>query len=178
MNAFEKEIQLIRREIRKDIMLLVFAGLVFALFVAAAIMQPLLWLIVVFPIGLFIFDFFDLRKYQALHRQYASIQNTLLTDTVTLKDPKVELLFASVGRYSFSKTLIGVVLTGEDQKQYAYVLREPVLLSGEKMACTISGIEKRFSGEFCVQCYQNTTVIRSLEKNTRFLRFSGGELLD
>jgi len=178
MNVFEKEIQLIRREIKKDIMLLVFAGFVFALFVAAAIMQPLLWLIVAFPIGLFIFDFFDLRKYQALHRQYASIQNTLLTDTVTLKDPKVELLFASTGHYSFSKTLIGLVLVGEGRKQYAYVLREPALLYSDNVARTVSGIEKMFAGEIHVQCYQNTTVIRSLEKNTRFLRFSGGELLD
>ena len=117
-------------------------------------------------------------KRKSIYKQYAGIQNTQKFYDVNLKNPKVKLLLVSQGRHSFSRSLLGVVLIDENKNRYYYILPETVLLDWENLVSAQNKIKERFNREICIQCYENTNIIRSVDKNIHFLRFRLGKLCD
>lgn len=181
MTVFERELKIIRKEIIKHIVLaciLAIPGLVFSV-LAFGKTSPLPMLIVslVFFVPAVLL-LFSAVKYRNIYKQYASIQNTNKTYDVRLKSSKVKFLLVSQGRQSFSRSLLGIALIDENKNCYYSLLPETVLLDWEELVSAQNKIKEKFKREICIQCYENTNIIRSVEKNVHFLRFRLGKLCD
>ncbi len=181
MTVFEREMKIIRKEIIKHS---VFAcvsaipGLVLVLLAFGKVfLLPILVISLVFFVPAAVLLVGAL-KYKNVYRQYASIQNSHKTYDVKLKSPRVKFLLASKGWRSFSRSLLGIVLTDENKNRYYYILPETVLLNWEEFVSAQNKIKERCNREFYIQCYDGTKVIRSVEKNIHFLRFRYSKLCD
>lgn len=181
MTVFEREMKIIRNEIIKHS---VFAcvsaipGLILAVFAfGKASPLPILVISLVFfvPAAVLLSGAI---KHQSVYKQYASIQNTQKGYDVNLKNPKVKFLLVSQGRHSSSRSLLGIVLIDENKNRYYYIFPATVLLDWENLVSAQNKIKERFNREICIQCYENTNVIRSVEKDVHFLRFRLGKLCD
>ena len=181
MTVFERELKIIHKEIIKhSVLACVFAilGLILAVLAfGKASPLPILVISLVFFVPAAVL-LSGAMKRKSIHKQYASIQNTQKFYDVNLKNPKVKFLLVSQGRRSFSRSLLGVVLIDENKNRYYYILPETVLLDWENLVSAQNKIKGRFNREICIQCYENTNVIRSVEKDVHFLRFRLGKLCD
>ena len=181
MTVFERELKNIRKEIIKHIVLACVSaipGLILAVFAfGKASPLPILVISLIFfvPAAVLLSGAI---KHQSLYKQYASIQNTQKFYDVNLKNPKVKFLLVSQGRHSFSRSLLGIALIDENKNCYYYLLPETVLLDRENLILAQNKIKEKFNREICIQCYENTTIIRSVENDVHFLRFRLGKLCD
>ena len=181
MTVFEKELKIIRKEIIKHSIFAcapVILGLILAGFAFGKVSPlPILVVSLVFfvPVAVLLSGAI---KHQSIYKQYASIQNTQKFYDVNLKNTKVKFLLVSQGRHSFSRSLLGIVLIDENQNRYYYLLPETVLLDRENLILAQNKMKEKFNREICVQCYKNTNIIRSVDKNIHFLRFRLGKLCD
>ncbi len=181
MTLFEREMKIIRKEIIKHS---VFAcvsaipGLILAVFAFGKTSPlPMLVISLVFFVPTVVLLFGAL-KYKNVYRQYANIQNTHKTYDVKLNSPKVQFLLVSKGRHSFFRSLLGIALIDENKNRYYYILPETVLLDWEELVSAENKIKERFNREICIQCYENTNIIRSVEKDIHFLQFRYRKLCD
>lgn len=181
MTVFEREMKIIRKEIIKHS---VFAcvsaipGLILAGFAFGKVSPlPILVISLVFfvPAAVLLSGAI---KHQSVYKQYASIQNTQKGYDVNLKNPKVKFLLVSQGRQSFSRSLSGIVLIDENQNRYYYLLPEIVLLDRENLILAQNKMKEKCNREICIQCYEHTNIIRSVDKNIYFLRFHRGKPCD
>ena len=181
MMVFEREVKIIHKEmIKHSVWACVSAipGLILAVLDFGKISPfPMLVISLVFFVPAVLL-LFGVVKYRNICNQYASIQNTSKTYDVRLKNSKVKFLLVSQGRQSFSRSLLGIVLIDENQNRYYYLLPETVLLDRENLILTQNKMKEKFNREICVQCYKNTNIIRSVDKNIHFLRFHHGKLCD
>ena len=181
MTVFEREMKIIRKEIIKhSVLTCIFAipGLILAVFTFGKTSPlPMLVISLVFFVPAAIL-LVDVMKRKSICKQYASIQNSQKTYDVKLKSPKVKFLLVAEGRQSFSKSLWGIVLIDENKNRYYYILPEVVLLDWENLILEQNKMKEKFNREICVQCYENTNVIRSVDKNIHFLCFRYGKLRD
>ena len=181
MTVFEREMKIIRKEIIKHSVFasvstipgLILAGFAFG----KAFSLPILVISLVFfvPASVLLSGAI---KHQSVYKHYASIQNTQKVYDVNLKNPKVKFLLVSQGRHSSSRSLLGIVVIDENKNRYYYIFPETVLLDWGNLVSAQNKIKERFNREICVQCYENTNVIRSVEKDVHFLRFRLGKLCD
>lgn len=181
MTVFEREIKTIRKEtIKHSVFACISAipGLILAVFALGKTFPlPMLVISLVFFVPAAVLLVGAL-KYKNVYRQYASIQNSHKTYDVKLKSPRVKFLLVLKGRHSFSRFLLGIVLTDENKNRYYYILPETVLLNWEEFVSAQNKIKERFNREICIQCYENTNITRSVEKDIHFLRFRCGKLCD
>ena len=181
MTVFEREAKIIRKEmIKHSVWACVSAipGLILAVLAFGKTSPlPMLVISLVFFVPSAVLLSGSI-KYQSIYKQYASIQNTQKFYDVNLKNPKAKILLVSKGRHSFSRSLLGIVLTDENKKRYYYILPETVLLDWKELVSAQNKIKERFNREICIQCYENTNVTRSVEKDVHFLRFRLGKLCD
>ena len=181
MTVFERELKIIRKEIIKHgafACVSAIPGLILVLLVFGKVSPlPILVISLVFFVPAAVL-WFGALKYKNVYRQYASIQNSHKTYDVKLKSPRVEFLLVSKGRHSFSRLLLGVVLINANKDRYFYILPENVLLNWEEFVSAQNKIKERCNREICIQCYENTTIIRSVENDVHFLRFWLGKLCD
>lgn len=181
MTVFEREMKIIRKEIIKQsafACVSAIPGLVLVLLAfGKASPLPILVISLVFFVPAVVLWLSTL-KYKNVYRQYARLQNTNKTYDVKLKSPRVKFLLISEGRHSFSRLLLGIVLIDGNKNRYFYILPETVLLNWEEFVSAQNKIKERCNREICIQCYENTNVIRSVEKDVHFLRFRLGKLCD
>ena len=181
MTVFEREMKIIRKEIIKHSVFasvstipgLILAGFAFG----KAFPLPILVISLVFFVPAAVL-LIGAMKRKSIYKQYASIQNTHKTCDVRLECPKVKFLLISQGRHSFSRSLLGIALIDKNKNCYYYILPETILLDWENLVSAQNKIKERFNREICIQCYENTNVIRSVEKDVHFLRFRLGKLCD
>ena len=118
---------------------------------------------------------FSLLKNNRLLRQFATIieSNTeSLTYEVALHHPKVTPLLVGESRglgsgSSVRMNYYGVEFKAPDKKKYYYFLGECRTYdktAGDK-------IKSKFDCDLTLQCYQNSTVVRTIENDPYFLRF-------
>lgn len=181
MTVFEREMKIIRKEIIKHS---VFAsvstipGLILAGFAFGKAFQlPILVISLVFFVPAAVL-LIGAMKRKSIYKQYASIQNTHKICDVRLECPKVKFLLVSQGRHSFSRFLLGIALIDKNKNCYYYILPETILLGWEELVSAQNKIKERFNREICIQCYENTNIIRSVDKNIHFLRFRYRKLCD
>ena len=181
MMVFEREVKIIHKEMIKHSVwacISAIPGLILAVLDFGKISPfPMLVISLVFFVPAVLL-LFGVVKYRNICNQYASIQNTSKTYDVRLKNSKVKFLLVSQGRQSFSRSLLGIALIGENKKRYYYLLPETVLLDRENLILAQNKIKEKCNREICVQCYKNTNIIRSVDKNIHFLRFHHGKLCD
>ena len=179
MMVFEREVKIIHKEMIKHSVwacISAIPGLILAVFTFGQT-SPLPMLIVSFVFFVpAIVLLVDVVKFSNVHKQYAGIQNTNKTYDVRLKSSKVKFLLVSQRRQSFSRCLSGIVLIDENQNRYYYLLPETVLLDRKNLILAQNKMKEKFNREICVQCYKNTNIIRSVDKNIHFLRFHHGKL--
>ena len=181
MTVFEREMKIIRKEIIKHsvfacvsaILGLILAGFAFG----KAFPLPILVISLVFFVPAAVL-LIGAMKRKSIYKQYASIQNTQKFYDVNLKNPKMKFLLISEGRHSFSRSFLGIALIDKNKNCYYYILPETILLDWENLVSAQNKIKERFNREICIQCYENTNIIRSVDKNIHFLRFRYRKLCD
>lgn len=181
MTVFERELKIVHNEIVKNSIVACLASPFLALVIVGIATKAAWWgiaLSLVIGLAFAVFSILEVRKYKDIQDAYRGIHNTLKTNDVKLKSPKIQFLFALRGKYSYTRSLIGIVLMDENKNRYCYILPEPVAPAFQDLLTAQEKIKERFDREFCLQCYENTPVIRSVEKNIHFLRFHNGKLSD
>jgi len=181
MTVFSRELKIVHNEIVKNSIIACMASPFLALVIVGIAIKAAWWVIalaLVFGLAIAVLSILDVRKYKDIQEAYKDIHNTLKTRDVKLKSPKVKFLLALRGKQAYTRSLIGIVLTDENKNRYYYILPEPVAPAYKDLLTAQEKIKERFDREFCIQCYENTNVIRSVEKNIHFLRFHLGKLSD
>lgn len=181
MTVFERELKTIRKEIVKNSILACLASPWLALVIVGIVTKASLWgiLLALFAgTAVAVLSILAARKYKKIQEQYESIRNTLKTNDVKLKSPKIKFLFGLSAKQTVYRCLLGIVLIDENQNRYYYVLPEPAFLEWKNVVSSQEKIKERFNHEISIQCYENTNVIRSVEKDIHFLRFRLGNLSD
>lgn len=127
-------------------------------------------------IPLLIFCLYDLKKYNLILYQLSSIwENQTINKVyeIKLSHPKIQFLTRPLGRYS--SYYFGVILIDEQKNKYYYFFDEEVS-SLEKY--DLYNLKQKFCRELSIQCYENTTIIKTIEKNPRFIRIRYGQFTD
>ena len=170
---FEKEARLIKKERACNVFFVSFFALMLGLMV---IFGGIRFLVVDLLLLAFVLLFlFSLMKNNRLLRQFATIieSNTeSLTYEVTLHHPKVTPLLIGESRglgsgSSVRMNYYGVEFKAPDKKKYYYLLGECRTFDPAANA----KIQEKFDRELTLQCYQGTTIVRTIENDPYFMKF-------
>ena len=181
MTVFSREQKIVHDQIVKNSVVACIASPCLALVIVGIATRAAWWIILLslaLGLTLAVWPILDVRKYKDVQQAYKGIHNTLKTNDVKLKSPKIKFLFAMRAKQAYTKSFIGIVLIDENKNRYYYILPEPVAPTYTNMLEAQEKIKERFDRELCIQCYENTNVIRSVEKEVHFLRFHLGKLSD
>ena len=116
------------------------------------------------------------KKYNLILYQLSSIWKNQTINKVyeiKLSHPKIQFMTRPLGKYS--SYYFGVILIDEQKNKYYYFFDEEVSLL-EKY--DLYNLKQKFCRELSIQCYENTTIIKTIDKNPRFIRIRYGQFTD
>ena len=108
-----------------------------------------------------------------LLNQFSSIEkNNTLNQTYQhiLHYPKVIFLRVSGCRASLSPDYYGIMILDGNKNKYYYFFEEPLRHDKDSM----DKIFKKFNKEISIQCYENTFIIKTIEKAPYFIHIQNG----
>lgn len=123
------------------------------------------------PLVLIVFSVKWIAENDRLLKQFSSIaENNAIHKTceMTLDHPKITFLVKpATGSYkSLSKTFYAITLKDRRKRKYYYFLDECVTMSFS--SAQLKRIRAEFWTELHVQCYLNTSIIRTVENDPRY----------
>ena len=168
-NKIERHKKFILRERKLSIVFACFCGVMVAVWLLCMFYDlDGIWGALIFAIPVFFFVWDILTKNRLL-KQLSSIEiNKTINKTydVKLYKPKVVLLNkADVGKHSISNFYYCIVFRDHQKNKYYYFLDEYKLLYGER----IKSIRERFDRNVTLQCYDGTSIIRTIDGSVCYL---------
>ncbi len=180
-NKLEQQRKIISKEKRRKIVLLCLELVFFAIFVWGAFRAVF---IALFALLFLIFLLRSIKSIVSMNRLLKDFQsiaeNKLLNKTCSIKlsYPKITLLqhqqFPSRLLCCIDYYFFGLVIIDQSKNKYYYFF-DNTLLYNKK---AIDEIKSRFSRELVIECYANTSIVKSIEKDPLFIRIRCGELCD
>lgn len=111
-------------------------------------------------------QFFTIEKNNALNKLYISL---LYYPKVTfLKIPEINAYQSLYSEY------YGMIISDDNKNQYYYFFEEPLTYNKD----SINKIIQKFNREIHIQCYENTTIIKTIENNPYFVHIRYGKFCE
>lgn len=166
-DKLEKQKALIKKERKLNVLLLVIGLLIFVFFSWAAILDVRAIFLLLFPIACICLAIKDMVEVKRVVTQFSSIvkqQSLNKTHTVELHSPK--LAFRRYPEFRahppLTQDIYAITLTDQSRKKYYYFLESPMRYD-DKVG--IEKLRQTFSDDVRIQCYENTTIIKTVEKH-------------
>lgn len=135
-------------------------------------------LILMFLIGFFagfLIAVFSIITNNRLLKQLSIIENNISlikTYQVKAQSPKIAFLTHQEihGRPRiYTPRAYGVTITDSNKNKYYYFFNEDMLCDQDN----VDAVRSKFSEDITIECYENTKVVKSINKNTRYVRILG-----
>ena len=177
--SLKKTKQIIMKDKKSSIALLIWLLLCFAimLYVAIKSINPLdVFLLLAISLGI-LFSIKCIKNNNHLLNQLSSIEkNNSVSKTVssTLHNPKVTFLTVPElrPRPNPSPSYYGIKITDDKKNKYYYFFEDFLQYDKE----SIKKISKKFKEAVHIQCYENTVIIKIIEKDPFFIHIRYGVL--
>lgn len=177
-DLIERQKRSIIRERKFSISILTCGLVIFALFLLAAFSKPYAIFILLIPLPLVLIGVYALRKNNRLIKQFSNIaENKAINKTyeVELYRPTVGFMARSEFRRGYYTPMyLGITITDERKNEYYYFFPEATRLERED----VKKLEEKFYRTLKIQCYENTSIVRTVEKDPHFLRFKFGRFYE
>ncbi len=168
--GFENREKYILRDIKISIFCLVFGALLLAAFLWLVLSDVKFVWIIPLPLALVIISARSIISSVRLLKQFSNIKLGRFKD-INVSDPKIAFLHnpeynrSSINR---SYSCYGVKIIGK--QKYYYLFGEIYRFTDED----IKKIKDKLSGEVNIQCYEGTTIIKTIENDPHFLKIKVG----
>jgi len=167
----------LRRERRLDTVLLIWQILFTALILWGVCAKPQAFLILLLPLALWALLLPRFLERRRLWRELGAIKERKAinkTYDITLYRPRVTFMIRTEGGRGYrAHYLYGIRIKAPDKRKYYYLFDE--LLHYEKE--NVQRIEEKLYRELTIQCYEGTSIIRTIEKDPHFLRIRWGDFV-
>ena len=165
------------RDRRHNIFWLVFCLFFFSLFLAVIFKEvSALFLVLLFVFGGGgLIAIGAIIKNNRLLKQLSIIENNISlikTYQVKAQSPKIAFLTHQEihARPTFhTPRAYGVTITDSNKNKYYYFFNEDMLCDQDN----VNAVRSKFSEEITIECYENTKVVKSINKNTKYVRIFG-----
>ncbi len=168
-DKLEKQKEVLLKERKLNVLLLVMGSLMLAFFLWAAILDVRAVFLLLFPIACIVLAVKDMVEVKRVLTQFSSIvehQSLNKTYEVVLHHPKLAFRRCPEIRahHRLAEAFYAITLTDQSRKKYYYFLQSPMRYDDK---AGIAKLRQTFSDDVRIHCYESTTIIKTVEKDMR-----------
>lgn len=169
-NKIDKYKKYIIHEKRWNVFFVIFGAFLTALILWGAFSTPKAIVVAVFTLPPAILGITGIIKSNRILNELANIEKYQVinqTNEIKLSSPKVVFLTKIVyhGRWYQPPEYYGIKIIDGQKNKYYYFFDD--YFKYDKFA--INMVRAKFTDNLCIQCYQNTSIIRTIENDPRFI---------